>query len=122
MVILVTDGVGEGNMDMVTTFQHQDQAKTKAFNALYALHQCNSMKPRMVVMRRYTNTPCIPQGTFHFLYLDMSTLSGGASSAQFPLDQLYLHRLLPFSETEVIMLQEEGVVELKVIPPSQEVL
>ena len=38
MVILVTDGVGEGNMGMVTTFCCHDQAKMEASNALSALH------------------------------------------------------------------------------------
>ena len=79
MVILVTDGVGEGNLGMVTTFCHHDQAKMGASDALYALHQCNSLEPSVAVVRRYTNSPYIPQGSSHFLYLDVSTLSGGAS-------------------------------------------
>ena len=40
---------------------------------------CHLMEPSLVVMRRYTNTPYIPQGTSHFLYLDVSTLSRGTS-------------------------------------------
>ena len=88
MAILITDGVGEGNLGMVTTFCHHDQAKMEAPDSLSALHQCDLPEPSMVVVRRYTNTPYIPQGTSHFLYLDMSTLSGCTSSAQFPLDWL----------------------------------
>ena len=87
-----------------------------------ALHQYDLAEPSVVVVRRYTNTPYIPWGTSHFLYLDMSTLSGGASSTQFPLDWLHLHSLLPFSDTEVVLPQGEGEVALKVFPHSWEVL
>ena len=76
----------------------------------------------MVVVRRYTNTPYIPQGSSHLPYLDMNTLSGGTSSNQFPLDGLCLHRLLPFSDTEVVLSQEEGEMEFKVFPHFQEAL
>ena len=70
----------------------------------------------------YNNTPYIPQGISHLVYLDVSTLSEGASSAQFPLDWLCVCRLLPFSETEVVLPREEGEVGLKVFSHSQEVL
>ena len=115
-VILITEGVGEGNLGMVTTFCHHDQATMVASDALSSLHQCDSLQPSVVVVRRYTNTPYIPQGTSHFLYLDLSTLSGGASSTQFPLHQLYLCRLVPLSE--VVLPYEEGEVGLKVYPHS----
>ena len=94
MVILITDGVGKGNLGMVITFCHHDQVKMEASDAFSALCQCGSPKPSMVVMRRYTNTSYIPQGTSCFLYLDMSILSGGPSSTQFPLDWLHLCRLM----------------------------
>ena len=116
MVILDMDGVGEGNLGMVTPFCCHNQAKVEAFKALSALCQCDSLEPSVVVVRRYTNSPYIPQGSFSFLYLDISTLSGGTSSTQFPLDQLCLHRLLPYSNTEVVLPWEEGEEELKVYP------
>ena len=108
MVILITDGVGEGNLCMVTTFCCHNQAKVEASDAPSTLYQCDSAESNVVVVRRYTNTPYIPQGTSCFLFLDMSTLCGGASSTQFPLDDLHLHRLLPFSEAEVILPHVEG--------------
>ena len=114
MVILITDGVQEVNLGMVTTFCHHDQAKMEASDALSALCQHDSPEPSVVVVRRYTNTPYIPWGTSHFVHLDVSTLSGDASSAQFPLDWLHLHRLLPFSESKVVLPHEEGEVGLKV--------
>ena len=58
--------------------------------------------------------PYIPQGSSCFLCLDMSTLSGGASSTQFLLDQLHLCRLLPYSDTKVFLPQEEAEMGLKV--------
>ena len=45
---------------------------------------------------------------FHLLYLDVGTLSGGAPSAQFELDRLCLHWLIPFSRTEVPLPCEGG--------------
>ena len=39
MAIKVTDGVGEGNLGMVTTFCHHDQAKLEASEVLSTLHQ-----------------------------------------------------------------------------------
>ena len=46
--------------------------------------------------------------SFGFFYLDMTTVSGDASSTQFPLDQLCLCRLLHYSNTEVVLPWEEG--------------
>ena len=122
MVVLVMDGVGEGNLDMVTTFCCHNQAKIEASKALSALCQCDSPEPSVVVVRRFTNSPFLPLGSFGFLYLDMTTLSGGASSAQFPLDQLCLCRLLPYSDTKVVLPWEEGEEGLKVYPFFQESL
>ena len=82
--ILITDGIGEGDLDMMTAFCHPDQAKIEACDALSAL--C----PSVMLVRRYSNTPYIPRGTCCSLYLDVSTFSGGAASAQFPLDRLHL--------------------------------
>ena len=65
---------GEGNLGMVTTFCHHDQAKMEASDALSTLHQCDLPEPSGVVVRRYTKTPYIPQGSSCFLYLDVSTL------------------------------------------------
>ena len=60
MVILVIDGVGEGNLGMVTTFCHHDEAKMEASDAISALCQWDSPEPSVVVVRRYTNTLYIP--------------------------------------------------------------
>ena len=60
MAILATDRVGQGNLGVVITFCHHNQAKMKASDALSGLHQCNLSEPSMVVVRRYTNTPYIP--------------------------------------------------------------
>ena len=103
MAILVTDGAEEGNLGMVTTCCYHDQAKMEASNALSALHQHSSLQPSVVVVRRVHQHSLYPSRVSHVSYLYMSTLSEGISSAQFPLDQLHLHRLLPFSETEVVL-------------------
>ena len=67
-MILVTDGVGEGNLGMVTIFFCHNQAKMEASDAVSALHQCNSLQSSVVVVRKYTNTPYIPQGSSHLPY------------------------------------------------------
>ena len=122
MAILVTDGVGEGNLGMVTSFCFHDKAKIEASDAHSTLCQHDSLEPGVVVVRRYTNTSYIPHGSSHFLYLDVSTLSRVASSVQFPLGQLCLCRLLPYSDIEEVLSWEEGKVGLKVFPYFQKVL
>ena len=116
------DGVGEGNLGMVTTFCHHDQANVEASKALSALYQCDLLEPSVVVVRRCTNSPYLPQGSFGFLYLDVTTLSGGASSSQFPLDQLFQCKLLPYSDTKMVLPREEGEEGLKVYSFFQESL
>ena len=101
---------------MVTTFCHHDQAKMEASEALSVLHQCDLPEPSVVVVQRYTNSPYLPQGSFSFLYLYVITLSGGASSAQFPVDLLCLYRLLPYSDTKVVLPWEEEKEGLNVYP------
>ena len=76
MAILVTDGVGGGNLGMVTTFCYHNQVMLVASDAISALHQCNSLEPSVVIVRRYTNTPYFSQWSSFLLYLDMHTLSG----------------------------------------------
>ena len=95
-MILVTDRVREGNLGMVTTFCHHDQAKVEVSEVLSALCQCDLLEPSVVVVRRFTNSPYLPWGSFGLLYLGVITFSRGASSAQFPLDQLCLCRQLPY--------------------------
>ena len=121
MTILVMDG-GEGNLGMVTTFCYHDQAKVEAFKVISALHQCDSPEPSVVVVRRFTNLPYLPLGHFCLFYLDVITLSRGTSSAQFPLDQVCLCSLLPYSTIEVVLAWEEGEEELMVYPFFQETL
>ena len=103
MAILITDGVGEGNLGMVTTFYHHNQNKMESSDALPAICQCNAPEPSVVVTRRHTNTPYIPCGTSWPLYLYTSTHPKGTSSAKFPLDCLCLWRLLTYFKTKVLL-------------------
>ena len=116
MAVLIPNGVEKGNLGMVTTFCHHNQVKMEASDALSALCQYDSPETSVVVVRRYTNTPYIPQGTSWLLYLDVSTVSRGASSAKFPLDHLHLQRLLPYSINEVLLPCEEEEMGYKVYP------
>ena len=50
----------------------------------------------------------------------MSNLSRGAFYTKLPLDQLCLHKLFPFSDTEVVLPWEGGEIGLKVFPQFQE--
>ena len=87
-----------------------------------ALCQCESLEPSVEVVRRYANTPYIPQGTSWLLYLDLSTLPKGVASTQFPPDCLHLWRLLPYSKTEVLLPHKGGEIGIKVYPYTWEVL
>ena len=121
MAIPITNGDGERDLCMAMVFCHPYQAKMEACDALSGLNQCDSSELSLVVVRRYSNTPYIPRGMVHSLYLDVDSLSGGISSAQFPLDRLHLHQLLPFNRTEVLLPHKVGEEVLGDIPPSPRV-
>ena len=55
-----------------------------------------------------SNTPYIPWGMIHSIYLDMGTFSGGLTLVQFPLDRLHLCWLLPISRIKVLLPHEGG--------------
>ena len=63
-----------------------------------------------------------PQGSSSFLYLDVTTLSLGTLTIEFPLDQLCLWWMLPYSQTQVVLPCEAEDEELKVYSILQEVL
>ena len=84
MAIPITNRVGERDLGMVTVFCHTDQVSIEACDALSALHQCDSLEPSTAVLRRYSNTPYIPRGTLHSLYLDVGTFSGTLLLPKFP--------------------------------------
>ena len=121
-VILIANGKGESDLGMVTVFCHPKQGRIEACDALSILCQCDSCEPSVVVVRRYTNTPYIPRGTSHSLYLDISTLSRGVISTQFPLDRLYLCWLLPFSKNRGATAYQGGKRGLKDVPHLPEFL
>ena len=122
MAILITDGVGKGDLGMVTTFCSHNQVKMESLEVLATLHQCNSPEPSVFIVWRYTNTPFIPWGISRLLYLNGSDLPGGTSSSQFPLNCLCLQNLLPYSKTKVLLPHGEGEMGYRRYPFSQEVL
>ena len=76
-VILITDGAGESGLGMVMVFCHSNQARIEACDALSALHQHDLSEPSVVVVRRYSRTPCIlEECPMHFIW--MWALSLGA--------------------------------------------
>ena len=88
MAMFSTNGIGGRDLGMVMVFCHPDQARIKACNALSTLWQHDLSELSMVVVRRYSNTPYIPKGMSHALYLDMGTFPRGTASVQFPTDRL----------------------------------
>ena len=108
MAILISDGVEKGDLGMVTTFSSHNHTKIEASVVLTTICQCDSPMPRVFVVRCYTNIPFILQGTSRQLYLDVSDLPWGASSAQFPLDCLHLWKLLPYSKTKALLPVKKG--------------
>ena len=95
MAVLAINGVEEGSLGMVTTFCHHDYVKVEPPEVLSTLVQQDSPKPSVVVVKIFTNSPYLPQGSFSFPYLDVTSLSVGATTTQFPLAWLCLCRL-PF--------------------------
>ena len=63
MVILNTNGVGKGELGMVTIFWSHILLKIEASEALATLHQCYTPEPSVFVVKRYTNTPSISRET-----------------------------------------------------------
>ena len=108
IVILVTDGLGEGKSGHGDHLLPQWSSQAAGFWCTFCPLLMWLAGPSMVVVRRYTNTLYILWGSSCLLYLDVSTLSGGASSAQFPLDWLHLCKLLPFSDTECGLASRRG--------------
>ena len=121
MAVLVTDSVEERSLGMVTTYCHHDQTKVDPSEVLSTLNLWDFPELSIVVVKIFANSPYLQWGSFSLPYLDVTTLSEGVSSGQFPLDQLCLCGLLPFSTTEVILPHEKDD-ELKVYPFFKEVL
>ena len=48
-VVLITNGVGEGELGMVTVFCYPSQATIEAHDALLVLGQSDSLEPTVVV-------------------------------------------------------------------------
>ena len=85
-------------------------------DALSNLVQQDSPEPGVAVVKVLTNLPHLPQGSFGFPYLDITTLSKGASTTQFPLTLLHLLRLLPYSHMQVILPWKKEGDGLKIYP------
>ena len=107
---------------MVTTFCHHDWAKVESSAVLSTLCQQDSLKPGVVMVRIFANSPCLPLGSSSFLNLNVTTLSLGMLTTQFSLDQLCLWQLLPSSSTLVVLPHEAEDEELKVYLILQETL
>ena len=84
MAILITDGVGEGKLGMVTIFCCSDHAKVEPSVMIPTLIQQDSHELAMVVMKIF-NSPYFPRGSFGLSFLDIGTLSEGTPTIQFPL-------------------------------------
>ena len=76
----------------------------------------------MVVMKIFTSSPYAPQGSLGFPFLDVTTLSAGTATTQFPLNWLCLCRLLLYCSIQVVLPQEKEGVRLKVLPFLKEAL
>ena len=60
MVVLITDGVEKGSLGMMTAFCCHDQAKVEPPEAFSTLHQLDSPKPSIVVVKIFANSPYLP--------------------------------------------------------------
>ena len=80
MAILITDGVGERKLGMVTIICHSDKAKVEPLVMLLTLIQWDSHEVAMVVMKIFTNSPYFLWASFGLFFLDIATLPEGAST------------------------------------------
>ena len=103
MAILITDGVGEGKLGMVTIFCCSNQAKVEPSVMLLTLVQQDSHDPAVMVMKIFTNLPSLPWGSFGISFLNIATLPGGASTIWFPLSWLCLCQLFLCFSNQVIL-------------------
>ena len=62
VAVLIINRVEEGSLGMVTTFCHHAQAKVESSEALSTLHQWDSPKPSIVVVKIFANSPYLPWG------------------------------------------------------------
>ena len=122
MAILITDGVSKGGLGMVTIFCHFDQVNVEPSVMLLTLIHWVSPEPAMVVMKIFTNSPYFPWGSFSLPFLDMATLTAGASTTWFHLSWLHLCWLLQCSPTQVILPEEKEGDRLMFIPFTKEAL
>ena len=112
LAILVMDGVGEGKLGMITAFCRTDQAKVELLDAQSTLVKWDSPKPGVVVV----TCPFLCGGSFGSPYPAITILSAGTLTTQFPLAWLHLHRLLPYSSTQIILPQEKEEDAAKNLP------
>ena len=99
MTVLVTEGVDEGSLGMVTIFCHSDQARVEPSTMLLTLLQYESPEPGIVLMKIFTYSPYFPWGSCGLPFLDLATLPEGASSIRIstfpakpaPATQVLLH-------------------------------
>ena len=81
LAILVTKGVGEGRLGMITTFCQFDQVKVEPLDVLLTLVQQDLPQPSVVVVKIFTSSPYLLWGSFGSPYLVITPLSVGASTA-----------------------------------------
>ena len=110
MVVLITNGVGKGDLAMVTTFCSHNQTRMEASEVLATICQHDLPMPRVSVVRGYTNNQYLLHSTRNL----QATLPWCESSPAvhffhpIPLDCLCLQKLLPYSKTEVLLPCEDG--------------
>ena len=114
--ILITDGVGESDLAMVTGFCHPNQAKIEACDVLSVLLQYDLSELSVVVVRRYSNTLYIPRGSPIHSILMSTLFQGVLALPNFLLDKLLLCWLLPVNRTEVLLPCEVGEEGLETHP------
>ena len=115
-------GVGESDLGLVTVFCHPNQARMEVLWCPLCTSMLHpALHPRLqppwpscpcqydssecvVVVRRYSNTPYIPRGTSHALYMDIGTFFGVHCINAFPFRQAaFVTGCFQFSETDILL-------------------
>ena len=119
MAILITDGVGEEKLGMVTAFCHSNQAGWSLWSCFWSLLS-RTHRSQLYWWWNLHQFTIFQWGSSAFPFLNIATLPMGTSTIQFPFSWLCLHSLILWFPTQVILSKEEAdAYELKV-PQSQQ--
>ena len=104
LAILIMHGVGQGKAGNDNCLLQNLSSEGGTFGCTFELSPVGLTQARCSSSEGPSlSQPIFCLGSFGSLYLYITILSAGALTTQFPLAQLHLHRLLPYSPTQIVL-------------------